>query len=406
MSFYKEEILINSRMRGFLIVFFMIFTFIFILIELRNGRYWQSDFEVYYKSAKRALLGENLYRPDEDGFYRFKYAPFSAYLFIPFSFFSFENAKIIYSFFLSLLMCFNYFLCYSLSKDFLILHLKKVKNINLYLISVFFISLLPLAVFFVRELHLGQVNIILLFLYLYSFYLLKNRKYISLLFLALSAFIKPYFFIFLVYFAYEKQIKNVFLSLLFLLIISISSLLTYSYNNLINQYYLWFNELKIELIRESALGNDSNISIFSLFDKYISFSFFDSLVLKKISIVLICILFVIYFLKKTSAFLSKESKLFYDFSLLCIFISLLTSNGKNVYIILLPVYFILASKLDLKNYIQLFLFIVASVFIGLDFGDGGIYTKWIRIYHLLPVSAIILLFLLLLSIKKVNLQER
>lgn len=125
MSVFKNEIYKNSRMREFLFFFFIIFTIIFIFFELKNGRYWQSDFEVYYKSAKRALLGENLYRPDEDGFYRFKYSPFSAYLFIPFTLLPFTYAKYLYSFFISLLMFFNFLYCFLLGSEILI---KKLKN--------------------------------------------------------------------------------------------------------------------------------------------------------------------------------------------------------------------------------------------------------------------------------------
>ena len=114
----------------FLFFFFIIFTIIFIFFELKNGRYWQSDFEVYYKSAKRALLGENLYRPDEDGFYRFKYSPFSAYLFIPFTLLPFTYAKYLYSFFISLLMFFNFLYCFLLGSEILIKKLKKKYETN------------------------------------------------------------------------------------------------------------------------------------------------------------------------------------------------------------------------------------------------------------------------------------
>ena len=56
---------------------------IFMCAEMHNGRFACRDFEVYYKAGARVAAGENLYRPEEDGFYEYLYSPVAAIYFAP-----------------------------------------------------------------------------------------------------------------------------------------------------------------------------------------------------------------------------------------------------------------------------------------------------------------------------------
>ena len=224
----------------------------------------------------------------------------------------------------------------------------------------------------------------------------------SFFILAISCFIKPYFLIFLMYFLYQKNIKAVFLTIFSVIFIGFIPLFTYKFKIFIEQNYLWFNELKIEIFRQGSVSGDSNISLFSFIDRYFPISFNNSIIIKKMFIISLCGLFLVYFFNKTKILLSKNLKIFYDFSLLCLFISLLTSNGKSVYILLLPSIFIISSVISKYNYFLIILFSISCAILGLDIGDGGIYTKWIRTYYLLPSSGLILIICLLISLKKAN----
>jgi hypothetical protein len=221
--------------------------------------------------------------------------------------------------------------------------------------------------------------------------------------LAISCFIKPYFLIFLMYFLYQKNMKAIILTIISVFMIGFFPLITYKFKVFIEQNYLWFNELKIEIFRQGSVSGDSNISLFSFIDKYFSIGLIDSIIIKKLLIISLCALFLLYFFNKTKILLTEELKLFYDFSMLCIFISLLTSNGKSVYILLMPSIFIISSIISKHNYFLIVLFSISSVILGLDIGDGGVYTKWIRTYYLLPSSGLILIICLLISLKKANL---
>ena len=106
----------NFFHKNFLLFIIFTFTIVFILIELKNGRYWQSDFEVYYRAASRMLNSENLYRMMEDRFYRYKYSPAAAFLYTPFTLLPFELAKFSYTFFLSFLIYLIIKISYKMSK--------------------------------------------------------------------------------------------------------------------------------------------------------------------------------------------------------------------------------------------------------------------------------------------------
>ena len=149
------------------------------------------------------MHGENLYRPIEDGFYHYKYSPVAALFFIPFAVFPFGAAKVLYWFFLSSVICFGFYLSILMLEpgfrrrdDF-----RPINNCVL-------LSALVVSVHFVRELELGQVNHLLLVVYLCAMYLFwKNRQLLCALMLSASFFLKPFSLIFLPWFLLRKNWK-------------------------------------------------------------------------------------------------------------------------------------------------------------------------------------------------------
>jgi hypothetical protein len=59
-------------------------------IEKINERFWLNDFKVYYSAAQALISGEQVYGVPfglDTGFY--KYSPFVAMLFVPYTFFNY-----------------------------------------------------------------------------------------------------------------------------------------------------------------------------------------------------------------------------------------------------------------------------------------------------------------------------
>ncbi|MEZ5197291.1 MAG: glycosyltransferase family 87 protein [Bacteroidales bacterium] len=242
---------------------FALFSILFMVLEIINNRFWLADFEVYYKSAQRLLAGENLFRIPEDDFYVFKYSPTSALYFIPFTIFSFATAKIIYWFTLSGIMIYGFYLSAKLTaSQYWIKNFAKINTLVL-------LAILILIVHIQRELHLGQVNHILLVLYILAAYFYQNKRpKHSALFLAISLFIKPFALIFIPYFIVKKNYQAIVVFIISVIVLFFLPLLFYSFPEFLQQSTLWFDELMIELNNKQDLLQEANHTIFSILARY------------------------------------------------------------------------------------------------------------------------------------------
>ncbi|WGL61298.1 glycosyltransferase family 87 protein [Pigmentibacter sp. JX0631] len=397
MQYSQNVIGKNFFYKNSLLFFIFIFTAIFILIELKNGRYWQSDFEVYYKAAVRMLNSENLYRIVEDNFYRYKYSPAAAILYTPFTLLPFEIAKYSYTFFLSFLIYIIIKISYKMSKidD---NYIQTYKN----KLFVYCIIMVGIANNFTRELHLGQANIIILFFSLFSVYTKDKNRFLSAFFLAYSGIIKPYFILFIVYYILQKEFKYLLYLILSILIISFIPLIFFNFNSFIENYQLWFNEIKIEILRERSEISYGNISIFTFFDNF----FISILNLKKELSHIITLsltgIFTYLFLIESKKKLDKNLRSFYNFSFLLSLIPLLASNGRSIYIFSFPLIFLTSFIFKRKNNLLITLYIIAIFLIGINFGDIQLISTFIRKYSLMPLGVLILLSILFYNVKKIK----
>ncbi|MGY3803001.1 glycosyltransferase 87 family protein [Pigmentibacter ruber] len=387
----------NIIFKNFLLFFILIFTGIFILIELKNGRYWQSDFEVYYKAALRMLNSENLYRIVEDNFYRYKYSPAAAILYTPFTILPFEFAKISYTFFLSFLIYLIIKISYKMSK----IDKNYFQNNKIKIFAYSFI-MLGIANNFTRELHLGQANIIILFFSLLSLYTQEKNRFLSAFFLAYSGIIKPYFILFIIYYIFQKEFKYLLYLFLSIFIISTIPFIFFNFNSFIENYLLWFNEIKIEILRERNEISFGNISIFTFFDNF----FINILNLKKEISHIITLtftgIFTYLFLLESKKRMDKNLCSFYNFSFLLSLIPLLASNGRSIYIFSFPLIFLVSLNFKEKNKLLIILYIIAISLIGLNFGDIQIISMFIKKYSLMPLGVLILLTILFYNVRKIK----
>jgi len=139
-----------------------------------------SDFGPYYRSGQRFLLGENLYN-FSDGHYLFKYSPCAALFFAPVSLLPYSIAS-------ALWLCLSWIL-FALS--YLLTKKLEMGRISLPLWGTILIFL-GISKFALAEIHLGQVDFLLLCLVLLSILSLgKSREGLGGVFLAAAVLFKP-----------------------------------------------------------------------------------------------------------------------------------------------------------------------------------------------------------------------
>jgi hypothetical protein len=368
--------------------------------EISNHRFWLADFEVYYKAAARILHSQNLYRITADGHYVFKYSPTSAIYFIPFLVFPFGAAKYVYWIFLTAVIVIGFYLCIKMIKPSLLINMEG-KSVT----TIILLATLILAIHFLRELHLGQVNYLLLFLYIVALYLYKGQKRMLFsLVLALSIFIKPFTLIFIPFLILKKKYAELLMFSGFCFALFLLPVLFYgSFDSTLNQYQLWISELQIELSHKQGLLENANHTIFSVFARYMPIRFI--LVNNTISFIYQLVMltgigiFFLWFTKINSKNISIAQQEYHssiEYSLLVSLIPLLAFTSENAFIYTqILVFIILLYFRSLKQY-EKGLAIIAFVLIGGNFGEmlGKSLTKKIDDISLISIGAIILIYLL------------
>lgn len=243
-----------------------------IIGEVINGRFYMHDFEVYYKSAARFVQGQELYRIKADGHFVFKYAPTSAFYFFPLSLLPYSVANVIYWLLLtlSLSLILNSFYKITSGGDKVTSKLEEEQYSFRQKNVVMLLTFLTIITHFHRELHLGQVNLLLLALFVFTLQniIQKNNKIAGFL-LAISLFIKPFGLIFMPYLFLKKRFRAFFYTLIFLLVLCLLPLLFYPSLTTFKELYLsWFQELAIELKAKQSLLQAGNHTIFSVLARY------------------------------------------------------------------------------------------------------------------------------------------
>ncbi len=184
----------NWFMLGFFILFFA--------VQWINGRFWLNDFKVYYLAMQNFLNGEPIYGIPfglDSGFY--KYSPFALLPFSVFYFVPFNIAASIYYFLIAIAIIILINKVYQLFVR--IFNIKEEKkNLILYLTTIVLIN------HFYRELHLGNVNVLLLLLYVISMeFITKDRQWIAGLLMGIGILFKLHFIILLPVLLIFKKFK-------------------------------------------------------------------------------------------------------------------------------------------------------------------------------------------------------
>ncbi len=236
---------------------------LFLLADVKNHRFAMVDFEVFYRAARRAWAGANLYRPVEDGFYEYKYGPTAAYFFLPFAALPLVAAKVAYWLFLAAVVPANLFLSLRLARPgFRADPPGRVNRLTL-------LAAASVAVHFMLELHLGQVNQLLLFLYLLAATAAAaGRPLLFGLPLAASLFLKPFGLVFLPWLALRRRWRDLAALVAWTAAGALLPRLFYTGPALAEQYRGWAARIGEEMAKKTALLAPANHTLASLLARY------------------------------------------------------------------------------------------------------------------------------------------
>jgi len=174
-------------------------------MEMINGRFWLTDFQVYYSAAQNFFHGQPVYQVCFDmgsGYY--KYSPVILFFFLPLCFLSYKIAAIIYFFILGLVYWYTFALILKILKRYFFTMAIKHEGL---LVSLSFIFIL---IYFVREMHLGNVNIIMLVLCCQAlWYYLERKPALGSLFFGLVLLTKPFYLLLLLPLLWRKNWKAI-----------------------------------------------------------------------------------------------------------------------------------------------------------------------------------------------------
>ena len=164
------------------------------VLEMVNGRFWLNDLRVYVMAADALRHGQVVYGIPfglDTGFY--KYAPGLLYLFIPYTFIPFTAACVLHFILISAALLSVFQRMERLLMRY-ILHVHPPR-----IVLRAFLGFLCVAVHVVRELHLGNVNVLLLWCIMVAVEaMLEERDIPAGLLLGLAIFVKPYLLLSLV----------------------------------------------------------------------------------------------------------------------------------------------------------------------------------------------------------------
>jgi hypothetical protein len=184
-------------------VFVLIICLLNLIINNINGRFFVSDFKVFYLAAKNLLAGQKVYMIAfglDSGLY--KYSPMTLLIFIPYTVFSFNIAAIIHLVILSFCFWYSYLLTRKILSTWFF---PGVKHEG-WLISLAVICTL---IFLVKELYLGNINILLILLCLLALNdILLGKQWTGGILLGIVLLAKPFFLVLILPLALRKKFRT------------------------------------------------------------------------------------------------------------------------------------------------------------------------------------------------------
>lgn len=310
--------------------------------ELISNRFELNDFKVYYYAMKNFFDNKPIYGiPFGLGSGFFKYAPIALFPFAIFYFMPYFLASIIYYFFIgsSIIIFLNFFPILA----------KKILNTN----NSNTIILITLIVSFVhlhRELHLGNINMLLLLLYTFAFYLIYiNKSVLSGIMIGVGLLFKLHFIILIPILLIFKKIKVSLVSIFtFLISLSLIFILKGIGNGFI-LYKEWINIMKVHNANIFYHPDTAYFYIVRLFN-FLNLAFPE--IIAFLLVILVAFILFTYFVMIKGKILSDKPELqvfFLAYLFAIAMIPSLTLTDTEHFLFCLPVIYIGASFIYNNN---------------------------------------------------------
>jgi hypothetical protein len=343
------------------------FFVMFFMLQLKNNRFELNDFKVYYLGMKNFINGNTIYGIPfglDSGYY--KYSPFALLPFTIFYYIPFIIAAIVYYFLVAAAIILLMYKTFQL--------LNQVFNFNTIKQStILYLTTLILLNHFYRELHLGNVNLILLLLYIVSLEkIYKNKQFTSGILMGIGLLFKLHFIVLLPVLLLFRKFKT-----------SVSMLITFVAGLFLPALFLGFeaNNSLLKAWVETMKGHNSSISssadtIYAWINKVLSLGGMQQqgFVYSLIVLLLIgCVFLWVIYKNKQKIPISSEIQRFTFIYLLAIaVIPIITVTDSEHFLLSLPIVmfslFLLFSKPSIPIWAKIFL-IVAYVFYGGNWHD-------------------------------------
>ncbi len=359
--------MITEKKLPYKFIFFsaLVLVAIFILEKI-NHRFWLNDFKVYYGGAQSLMNNKQVYGVAyglDSGLY--KYSPFIALLVAPLTIFSFETAAIVQFFVIAVSIIVSCIVSWKIINSYLFN--EKIKSGEL-ILSIGFVCVIN---HLFRELHLGNVNVILLMLLCFSLQaILQSRFIVAGILLALVVMTKPFFILLMMPLLLRENYKTIAsFGASMLLLVALPAVITGFQKN-IALHNDWLHTML-----EHNSSFPSNNTIESLVKLYVnpgvstSFQFYV--------MIAACIGYMVFFL--TDRFVKgervKEEKsvapgLIIEWFLLIAITPLLFKTDTQHFLLSIPLVLILLCYLSLeKRYFLIVFFVLLIFFYGGNSSD-------------------------------------
>jgi len=371
----------------------LLFFGLFFFVENHNESFLLNDFKVYYSASQAILDGGQPYGVAYglgSGF--FKYSPFAAlFIFSPYTLFSFETAKVLHFIVITIFSIGTFLLCFQLSNCYF--ESKLTKRIG-------FLSLLLLiaAVHLTREMHMGNINMIMLFVFLLAICFLIDKKTIwSAVLFATLVLLKPYFLILILPLVISKKWKLIGWIFAFLLILILLPALIVGFDENVVLLKNW-----VITMSDHNSGMISEHTFTSIF-----YSFSRIKLSTNWQYIFILLVGTIYILLRFKEFFGKQvysdKKMLLDFFILLALIPNLVITDSEHFLFSLPlIAFILGYLKQKWNVYLVSVFTLLLFFYGANSNDliGNPLSDKFDTYSTIGLANLGLIFLLIFLVRK------
>jgi Glycosyltransferase family 87 len=367
-------------------LFIIAFVTLFVLVEQNNSKFFTNDLVVYIEASRDYFNGNNPYLKNyglDTGF--FKYPPTTLYFFWIYTKLSFFAAQIIHTIILSISLIISVLLLNNIFNN-------KIEKLTKQKIGMLYLSFFFIAICVVRELHMGNVNLILLFLFSTGlFYLKANKNFHVALFWSFMVILKPIILFTFISLTFYKKWNVILYMVLFGLLFFILPLLSTSWTDTITLWHNWF----IAVAKHGTyLVSKNSLTYLSSFYLGISSTWVPSLL--ALSLLMIVFLF-------QKLYRSHDKLMIYWTVIFFIFAPNFFVTDTEHFLLTLPILLLLVAQLSQHKKIVLWvLFVIFIIPFSLNSNDllGKNLSSIVDNYGLVGISNIGFIMLLIYLVNK------